>query len=216
VGAAGGQVAVAAAQRDALRTHSVKVEELLVDKWRQKIASLRGFPRFLFLAAVGTLTMALIFTLVSADNLEEVWVRLAAAPVAGLLMASMMFGMERWRRRHPRPAMEAAVDKAIKDGVLPPDADRATWRPVLQKRLRSSKVGLWVGPLEFAAFSGLCVWLILAGGGEEPAWRPWFYLTVFVAIGIGLTIYCQRQVKRIGKLIADLGSEEMGRQRARE
>ncbi len=67
---------------------------------------------------------------------------------------------------------------------------------------------VWVGPIEFALFTALCVFLIVM---EPSVWFWWLSTVLFVGLGIWVPLWSIRRAPRIDALIAELKAHETDR-----
>lgn len=89
---------------------------------------------------------------------------------------------------------------AVSTGRLPEQATADQWMPKLRRAAAQERHMVWIGPLFFAAFSALGIYLAL----DDPA-HPWFGLLfslAFAAMAVFYPWWSVRQRRRIQQLMA--------------
>ncbi|MBF4591084.1 hypothetical protein [Curtobacterium sp. VKM Ac-1395] len=106
-------------------------------------------------------------------------------------------------RRRKAGGAEAvtAMQRTIRTGKVPADADSATWIPELERYRVRYRRNRWVVPVMFVLFAALCVSLALSAG---PVW--WLFLVLFA----GLCVYSGWETRRALRNL-DASLEELRR-----
>jgi hypothetical protein len=137
------------------------------------------------------------------------WVRLVAALGGGVLYgACMALFFRSQQRKYGGQSTSRAIEKAIKAGELPESVQPEIWLPLLERKRRSDRFMAWAGPVEFALFTALDVYLIATQPGV------WFWgvsAAGFAGLGIWIPFWTVRRKPKIDALIAQLKTQEPGR-----
>lgn len=154
------------------------------------------FTAFYFIGTYG-------FALLDHDSrltLRDALIRLATAAVFGGVMTAVS---ARQRRRSGGIENITKINRSLKTGIVPEDAEPAIWIPVLQRRLRQNRQARWMNPLVFGLFTLLGVYLLTQEPGQVI---PWIITVFFVAAGVLTVVLVPRTIRRINALLAQLES----------
>lgn len=138
--------------------------------------------------------------------------RIAVTAVAGVAVSVFIFWLVTWRRARERekPRGWPTVTNfrtALSSGQLPEGAGAEQWVPELTKTMRQEKPMVWIGPLLFAGFAGLGLFLII----DNPE-HPWFWAiatVLFIAMALWYPIWGARRRKRMQALIAEFPDHDV-------
>lgn len=150
---------------------------------------------------VGTYSIALLDGS-SRLNLTDALIRVFAAAIFGGLMT----GFVAWqRRRSGGVGTLLEINRALKAGSVPEDAEPSIWLPALQLRRRQNERARWLNPVVFGLFTLLGVWLIT----QKPTdIIPWVICAFFIAMGIFSVLQVPRTVTKIDTLLAQLQTHQ--------
>ncbi|MGU3409691.1 hypothetical protein ACLBWP_06250 [Microbacterium sp. M1A1_1b] len=112
--------------------------------------------------------------------------------VLGVLIA-------RLRRRAGGAAELSRIQRSVKTGSVPPDADPTNWVPSLERLQRQSRRNRWLGPLVFGSATVLAVWLAVTSG---PVW--WLFVVAFVGFFAWTTFETRRALRTLPVMLAEL------------
>lgn len=158
---------------------------------------------------VGIVTGALFGVLTYLGNAVTGIQRTGWTSAVGAAIGAVVFGalfalfVARQRRSGGGTSTTQAVTDAIKAGRAPADASAEEWMPLLERRRRQARLLRWLGPLEFAFFSALAVYLIVADRTRLFVWVV--FLVFFLALVIWYPVNARRQLVRIDRLERQLG-----------
>ena len=99
-----------------------------------------------------------------------------------------------------------AVNAAQRSGQLPAGAQRSEWLPRLQQRRRSHLLAAWLSPVVFGLIAALGVWVFISTG--EVSVVALIPVVVLGAFAVGMPIWSLAQVKKIDRMISELGPDE--------
>ncbi len=175
------------------------------------IRKLRQMPRWVL-----CLLIAALFTLILlgrdfliGETLEPARIVFTAA--SGVIASALTFGFERWHdaRERKKPVGSPTVSNfkaAMSTGRLPQHAEAEQWVPELTKTIRLERHLGWIGPLLFAGFAALGVFLII----DNPD-HPWFWVIAtvgFAAIAAWYPTGVARRRKKLENLIAGFSARD--------
>lgn len=166
----------------------------------------------LLLALILAVTFGgLWWILIVAIGLQPIgWVSVIGAAVAGAVFGvSMTLYIVRQRKRTGGPHNLAALNRALKTGKLPPDADRRTWESLVDHRAKQQVFWGRVGPFEFGLFAVLGLYLALTDA--RGAWFWWLEAVGMAAFAVFSPISSRRQVTKLKELRRQLDARETGR-----
>jgi len=131
-------------------------------------------------------------------TLFDALIRLVGASFFGGVMTALVA----WQRRRSGGAGTLVqINKAIKTGIVPEDAEPAIWVPALETRRRQNERARWLNPAIFGLFTILGIWLIT----QEPTDVVlWALIAFFIAIAIFSVIQVPKTVKKIDVILAQL------------
>jgi MFS family permease len=134
------------------------------------------------------------------------WGLLVGAVVGGIFYGGFMaLIFRRQQAKYGGPSTSKAIEKAVKEDTLPESADPGVWLPLLERKRRNERRMVWVGPIEFALFTALCVYLAVT---EPSVWFWWLSTVLFVGLGIWVPVWSIRRGTRIDALIDELKARE--------
>ncbi|OOP65315.1 hypothetical protein BMF89_00265 [Arthrobacter sp. SRS-W-1-2016] len=134
------------------------------------------------------------------------WGLLVGALVGGIFYGGFMaLIFRRQQAKYGGPDTSKAIQQAVKEGSLPESAEPEIWLPLLERKRRTERRMVWVGPIEFALFSALCVFLIVT---EPSVWFWWLGTVLFVCLGIWIPLWSIRRAAKIDALIDELKAQE--------
>ncbi|WP_442545201.1 hypothetical protein ACSBOX_05865 [Arthrobacter sp. KN11-1C] len=137
------------------------------------------------------------------------WGLLVGAVVGGIFYGGFMaLIFRRQQAKYGGPSTSRAIEMAVREGRLPEGAEPEIWLPLLDRKKRTERRMVWVGPIEFALFTALCVFLIVT---EPSVWSWWVATVLFVGLGIWVPLWSIRRAHRIDALIAELKAQETDR-----
>ena len=116
---------------------------------------------------------------------------------------TVVFGILIAVRRRKAGGAEAvtAMQRTIRTGAVPADADTATWIPELERYRIRYRRNRWAVPVMFVVFAAVCVSLALS---VSPVW--WLFLVLFA----GLCVYSVWETRRALRNL-DASLEELRR-----
>ncbi|WP_267424046.1 MULTISPECIES: hypothetical protein [unclassified Curtobacterium] len=116
---------------------------------------------------------------------------------------TVVFGILIAVRRRKAGGADAvtAMQRTIRTGAVPADADTATWIPELERYRVRYRRNRWVVPVVFVLFAVTCVTLAISAG---PVW--WLFLVLFA----GLCVYSVWETRRALRNL-DASLEELRR-----
>lgn len=143
------------------------------------------------------------FSLLAHDarlTVQDALIRLVSAAVFGGLMTAVS---ARQRRRSGGAENVTRINRALKTGVVPEDAEPSIWVSTLERRRRQNRQARWLNPLVFGLFTLLGVYLFAQEPGDPVAW---IFLALFLAMTIVSVVLVPRTLRRIEALLAQLES----------
>jgi hypothetical protein len=119
-----------------------------------------------------------LFGLAGNPSREHVVARLIGALFYATGM-TVVFGILIAVRRRKAGGADAvtAMQRTIRTGAVPADADTTTWIPELERYRVRYRRNRWAVPIMFVVFAALCVTLALSA---SPVW--WLFLVLFAAL----------------------------------
>jgi hypothetical protein len=119
-----------------------------------------------------------------------------------VLFGGVMTALTAWqRRRNGGLHTLVRMNKAIKSGTVPEDAEPSLWVPALQRRRRQNEQVRWFSPIVFGLFTILGIWLITQ---EPDNVIAWIITVLFVAIAIYSVVQSRMMVAKIDVVLAYL------------
>lgn len=163
---------------------------------------------FLVLATLYVLLL-LGMDLLSGEALEPADV--AVAVVTGLVISGAILLVSRWkssreRREPPGSLTRSKFERAMSAGRPPLDASPAQWVPELHRAIRRDRWLAWAGPLLFAGFTALSIYLI-----TENREHPWFWVLAtgfFAGTAIWYPIWTHRRRPKLQRLIDQFSTDD--------
>ncbi|CAN5330387.1 hypothetical protein BH09ACT1_BH09ACT1_20280 [soil metagenome] len=123
--------------------------------------------------------------------------------ISGLVFGGLMtLIVSRIRRRNGGRNNVIAINRSLKTGEVPAGVDTAQWISVLAYQRRQATWTRWASPVVFGLFTLLGVYLVVT----DDKLLDWFFVVVFVAIGVYSTVFTARLIPRIDALEAKLRS----------
>jgi hypothetical protein len=127
--------------------------------WRDRLP----LPVFFALVFVVWTGIQLLFHL--GDHSGRFEPQLIGDIVGGLIFAAILTAMFAWRRRRAGGATElAAMNRAVRTGELPEEAEPGPWDAELARRERLFTRQRWLSPLIFGLFAVVAIALLVTGG----------------------------------------------------
>ncbi|XNN87313.1 hypothetical protein ACL00T_13230 [Curtobacterium flaccumfaciens] len=117
----------------------------------------------------------LIGMFVSPRDMSLLGRAIGAVFYAGAMTAFFGVWISRARRRAGGTTQLTDVQRGLKRGEVPEDADPATWTATVDEHHRQLRRSLWFGPVVFGVMIVLALWLALT---STPWW--WFGVAFFV------------------------------------
>ena len=170
--------------------------------WRERVASLPP----LIVGLIGGTIFFIGTVAFRASDGRPFGVRDLLIYAGGGAFFGAIMGLFVARQRQRGGGIDAvfAVNAAQRSGQLPAGAQRSEWLPRLQQRRRSHLLAAWLGPVVFGLLAAMGVWLITANRRVDPIGL--IELLVFGALAIGMPIWSLAQVKKIDRMIGELGA----------
>lgn len=172
--------------------------------------TLHRLPRW---ALVPVFTIALTAWLLGVQLLQGNalrWVDVALTVTITFIGALFVLWFVRWHdaQTAAQPSGWPTNDRfqsAVSTGRLPEGADAEQWMPKLRRAAAQERRMVWIGPLFFAAFSAMGVYLVL----DDPAhpWFGWLVSLVFAAMAVYYPWWSVRQQRRLQRLMAQFTEE---------
>lgn len=132
--------------------------------------------------------------------------RIAVTAAGGVAVSALIFWLVRRQRARERTKPQGwptvtNFRTALSSGRLPEGAGAEQWVPELTKTMRQEQSMVWIGPLLFAGFAGLGIFLII----DNPD-HPWLWViatVLFIALALWYPIWTSRRRKAMQNLIAE-------------
>lgn len=134
------------------------------------------------------------------------WGLFVGALVGGVLYGGgMALIFRRQQRKYGGPSTSREIENAIGERELPEGVQPEIWLPLLERKRRSERHMVWVGPIEFALFTALGIYLTVT---EPQVWFWWLATALFAGLGIWVPLWTIRRGHRMDTLIAELKAQE--------
>jgi hypothetical protein len=127
---------------------------------------------------------------------------ISALVYAVFLAVILTVGLARRRRRAGGTAALAAMQRALKTGDTPQDADPRTWTPQFTQWERQLRRARWFGPVFFGVLATLGVFLAFAGDGLGTL-SP-LLAALFVAVGVWSVVQAHHRLPRVRRVLDTL------------
>jgi hypothetical protein len=169
-----------------------KVFEMRFNKWLQT-APLGVTYTWIAIIWIG---IRFLFQAFSREGIDSTYAVINVA--GGLIFAGVMTGIVAVRRRRSGGAGTLyEINRSLKTGQIPEHAEPSIWMPALERRERSLRRTIWLGPLEFGIFALLSLWLLFLG--PLPL-LPLILFAAFIALIIWVSIATRRQNRQVERL----------------
>ncbi len=148
----------------------------------------------------------LIGMFVSPRDMSLLGRAIGAVFYAGAMTAFFGVWISRARRRAGGTTQLTDVQRGLKRGEVPEDADPATWTATVDEHHRQLRRSLWFGPVVFGVMIVLALWLALT---STPWW--WFGVAFFVGFLLFSVITTPRALAKAEVVREELSRRATGR-----
>ncbi|MDT0232119.1 hypothetical protein [Curtobacterium sp. BRB10] len=148
----------------------------------------------------------LIGMFVSPRDMSLLGRAIGAVFYAGAMTAFFGVWISRARRRAGGTTQLTDVQRGLKRGEVPEDADPATWSATVDEHHRQLRRNLWFGPVVFGVMIVLALWLALT---STPWW--WFGVAFFVGFLLFSVITTPRALAKAEVVREELRRRATGR-----
>lgn len=148
----------------------------------------------------------LIGMFVSPRDMSLLGRAIGAVFYAGAMTAFFGVWISRARRRAGGTTQLTDVQRGLKRGEVPEDADPATWTATVDEHHRQLRRNLWFGPVVFGVMIVLALWLALT---STPWW--WFGVAFFVGFLLFSVITTPRALAKAEVVREELSRRATGR-----
>lgn len=148
----------------------------------------------------------LIGMFVSPRDMSLLGRAIGAVFYAGAMTAFFGVWISRARRRAGGVTQLTDVQRGLKRGEVPEDADPATWTATVDEHHRQLRRNLWFGPVVFGVMIVLALWLALT---STPWW--WFGVAFFVGFLLFSVITTPRALAKAEVVREELRRRATGR-----
>lgn len=148
----------------------------------------------------------LIGMFVSPRDMSLLGRAIGAVFYAGAMTAFFGVWISRARRRAGGTTQLTDVQRGLKRGEVPEDADPATWTATVDEHHRQLRRNLWFGPVVFGVMIVLALWLALT---STPWW--WFGVAFFVGFLLFSVITTPRALAKAEVVREELRRRATGR-----
>ncbi|MBO9039767.1 hypothetical protein [Curtobacterium flaccumfaciens] len=148
----------------------------------------------------------LIGMFVSPRDMSLLGRAIGAVFYAGAMTAFFDVWISRARRRAGGTTQLTDVQRGLKRGEVPEDADPATWTATVDEHHRQLRRNLWFGPVVFGVMIVLALWLALT---STPWW--WFGVAFFVGFLLFSVITTPRALAKAEVVREELRRRATGR-----
>lgn len=148
----------------------------------------------------------LIGMFVSPRDMSLLGRAIGAVFYAGAMTTFFGVWISRARRRAGGTTQLTDVQRGLKRGEVPEDADPATWSATVDEHHRQLRRNLWFGPVVFGVMIVLAFWLALT---STPWW--WFGVAFFVGFLLFSVITTPRALAKAEVVREELRRRATGR-----